>query len=103
MRVRRNVSINLAGVSSDGKERAQEGIPDAAMFESLRVWTATPAGRLVMADGQKTHVSALGNRRRADPSDPRSETAIWGRREEHPRRGPAEIVTWRLEAAHPAA
>ena len=48
------------------------------MFESLWLWSDTAAGRLMMVDGQKTLVSALVNGSDASPSDPRSETAIWG-------------------------
>jgi hypothetical protein len=48
------------------------------MFESLWVWSDTSAGRLMMVDGRKTLVSVLVNGVDADPSAPRSETAIWG-------------------------
>jgi len=74
----RGVAINLAGVSADVQDRIQDTIPNATMFESLWVWTDTPAGRLMMVDGKKTLVSALVNGAEAEPSDPRTETAIWG-------------------------
>jgi sugar-specific transcriptional regulator TrmB len=73
----RGVSIKLAGVSADVQERVQDAIPDATTFESLWAWADTPAGRLMMVDGQKTLVSALANGGDASPSGPRSETAIW--------------------------
>ena len=74
----RGVSIKLGGVSTDVQERIQDEVPGATMFESLWVWSDTSAGRLMMVDGQKTLVSALVNGADTDPSDPRSETAIWG-------------------------
>ncbi|ELY65621.1 TrmB family transcriptional regulator [Natronococcus jeotgali] len=95
---KRGVSIKLGGVSSDVQERVQEEIPGATMFESLWVWSDTPAGRLMMVDGRKTLVSALVNGESASVTDPRSETAIWGE-------GDANslvvvlkaIFTWRLD------
>jgi sugar-specific transcriptional regulator TrmB len=74
----RGVSIHLGGVSADVQERIQDEIPGATTFESLWVWSDTPAGRLLMADRERTLVSALVNGSDATPSDPRSETAIWG-------------------------
>jgi len=74
----RGVTISLGGVSADIQERIQEEIPGAELFESLWVWSDTPAGRLMMVDGTQTLVSALVNGEDATPTDPRSETAIWG-------------------------
>jgi sugar-specific transcriptional regulator TrmB len=74
----RGVSIRLGGVSADVQARIQDDIPSAQMFESLWVWSDTSAGRLMMVDSEKTLVSALANGKDAKPSDPRSETAIWG-------------------------
>lgn len=74
----RGVTIHLGGVSSDVKERIQREIPDAELFESLWVWSDTPAGRLMMVDETRTLVSVLTNGPDTDPADPRSETAIWG-------------------------
>ncbi len=71
----RGVDIKLGGVSPEVQERIQEDIPNATMFESLWVWSDTPAGRLMLVDRQKTLVSALVDHKTADP---RSETAIWG-------------------------
>lgn len=96
----RGVSIQLGGVSQDVQDRIQDEIPGATMFESLWMWSDTAAGRLMMVDRKKTLVSALVNGTDAGPSDPRSETAIWGE-------GDANslvvvlkaIFTWRLEAA----
>ena len=95
----RGVSIKLAGVSDDVQGRVQDDVPGAETFESLWVWTDTPAGRLMMVDGRKTLVSALVNG--ADPSatDPRSETAIWGEGETNSLVVVLKaIFTWRLDA-----
>ncbi|MFO7925496.1 MAG: TrmB family transcriptional regulator [Halobacteriota archaeon] len=94
----RGVSIKLGGVSKDVQECIQEEIPDATMFESLWVWSDTPAGRLMMVDGQKTLVSALVNGVDTSPSDPRFETAIWGEGETNSLGTVLKAVfTWRLE------
>lgn len=77
----RGVTVHLGGVSSDVKQRIQRDIPDAELFDSLWVWSDTPAGRLMMIDESRTLVSVLTNGRDADPADPRSETAIWGKGE----------------------
>ncbi|WP_254274473.1 TrmB family transcriptional regulator [Haloarcula marina] len=94
----RGVSIQLAGVSTDVQERIQDEIPGATMFESLWVWSDTSAGRLMMIDGRKTLVSALVNGADASPSDPRSETDIWGEGDENSLVVVLKaIFTWRLE------
>ena len=94
----RGVSIKLGGVSAEVQERIQDEIPGATMFESLWVWSDTPAGRLMMIDGQKTLVSALVNGVDEAPSDPRSETAIWGAGETNSLVAVLKaIFTWRLD------
>ncbi|QIO24463.1 TrmB family transcriptional regulator [Haloarcula sp. JP-L23] len=98
----RDISIKLGGVSADVQERIQDEIPGATMFESLWVWSDTPAGRLMMIDGQKALVSALVNGVDAGPSDPRSETAIWGEGETNSLVAVLKAVfTWRLDTADP--
>ncbi|MFW6018006.1 MAG: TrmB family transcriptional regulator [Halapricum sp.] len=77
----RGVTIKLAGVSDPVREHIEEELPDAETFESLWDWSETPAGRLLMIDREQTLVSVLVNGEEAAPSDPRSETAIWGRGE----------------------
>jgi len=74
----RGVKISLGGVSKDVRERIQNEISGVELFDSLWVWSDTPAGRLMMVDGTETLVSVLVNGEDAAPSDPRSETAIWG-------------------------
>lgn len=96
----RGVSINLAGVSTDVQDEIQDEIPGATMFESLWVWSDTSAGRLMMVDRKKTLISALVNGEDANPSDPRSETAIWGEGETNSLVVVLKaIFTWRLESA----
>ena len=98
----RGVSVKLAGVSTEVQERIQDEIPGATMFESLWVWSDTSAGRLMMVDGRKTLVSALVNGADASPSDPRSETAIWGEGDTNSLVVVLRaIFTWRLNVEDP--
>ncbi|QKY21792.1 TrmB family transcriptional regulator (plasmid) [Halolamina sp. CBA1230] len=93
----RGVTISLGGVSADVQEQIQEEIPNAELFESLWVWSDTPAGRLMMVDGTQTLVSVLVNGADAAPTDPRSETAIWGAGETNSLVVVLKaIFTWRL-------
>lgn len=94
----RGVTIKLAGISEEVQERIQTTIPNATMFESLWVWSDTPAGRLLMVDDRKTLVSALVNGEDPEPGDPRSETAIWGSGETNSLVVILKaIFTWQLE------
>jgi sugar-specific transcriptional regulator TrmB len=95
----RGVSIKLAGLSPEVQERIREEIPGADLFESLWVWSDTPAGRLLMVDGTQTLVSVLTNGRQRSPPGPRSETAIWGAGETNSLVVVLRaIFTWRLGA-----
>ncbi len=97
----RGVSIKLAGISPKVQERIQDAIPGATMFESLWVWSDTSAGRLMMVDGRKTLVSALVNGEDPSPSDPRSETAIWGEGDTNSLVVVLKaIFTWQLDTAN---
>lgn len=94
----RDVSIKLGGISADVQDRIQDTVPGATIFESRWIWSDTPAGRLLMIDGQKTLVSALVNGVNEDPSNPRSETAIWGEGETNSLVVVLKaIFTWRLD------
>lgn len=94
----RGVRINLGGVSADVQERIQDEIPGAELFDSLWVWSDTPAGRLMMVDETQTLVSVLVNGEDAAPTDPRSETAIWGEGQTNSLVVVLKaIFTWRLE------
>ncbi|WP_336037994.1 TrmB family transcriptional regulator [Halobacterium yunchengense] len=96
----RGVRISLGGVSADVQDQIQAEIPGAELFESLWVWSDTPAGRLMMVDGTQTLVSVLVNGADASPTDPRSETAIWGSGEKNSLVVVLKaIFTWRLENA----
>ncbi|MWV64303.1 TrmB family transcriptional regulator [Halorubrum sp. JWXQ-INN 858] len=98
----RDVSIRLGGISEDVQDRVEDAVPEAETFDSLWVWSDTPAGRLMMVDGRKTLVSALVNGEDASPTDPRSETAIWGEGATNSLVVVLKaIFTWRLDAAEP--
>jgi sugar-specific transcriptional regulator TrmB len=47
----RGVSITLGGVSTEVQERIRDEIPGANLFDSLWVWSDSPAGRLMMTEG----------------------------------------------------
>jgi len=97
----RGVSIYLAGVSDDVQGEIAAAIPEAKLFESLWMWSDTPAGRLMMVDGQRTLASALVNEPDDAPTDPPSETAIWGMGESNSLVVVLRaIFTWRLEREH---
>lgn len=74
----RGVSIKVAGLSDAVETDLRAEVPDAEQFESLWVWSQTPAGRLLMVDQEKTLVSALVSPESAAPAASREETAIWG-------------------------
>ncbi|ELZ46353.1 putative transcriptional regulator [Halorubrum coriense DSM 10284] len=77
----RGVSVRLGGVSATVRERIRDDVPEASTFEPLWVWSDAAAGRLLVIDGRKTLVSALVGGADASPSEPRSETAVWGQGE----------------------
>lgn len=94
----RGVSLKLGGVSEEVQEQIHNGVDDATTFESMWMWTDTPAGRLMMVDGRKILVSALVNGSDASPADPRSESAIWGTGEKNSLVVVLKaIFTWRLK------
>src|SRR6056297_3466532 len=71
----RGVSIELAGSPEPVEERILAVAPDASVFDSLWLWSDTPAGRLLMVDGTRTLVSVLTEN---GDSEDLTETAIWG-------------------------
>jgi len=98
----RDVSIQLAGISEEVQERIQDDIGGARMFDSLWVWSETPAGRLMMVDGRKMLVSVRVNGEHARPADPREETAIWGEGESNSLVVILKaIFTWQLDVWDP--
>lgn len=74
----RDVRIRLAGLSPDVRANIQREIPGAEEFESIWEWSDMPAGRLLMVDQEKTLASVLVADDDEHPSEPRTETAIWG-------------------------
>lgn len=96
----RGVTVSLGSVSPDVQDRIQNEIPGADLFDSLWVWSDTPAGRLMMVDRERTLVSVLVNGDDDTPTDPRSETAIWGAGETNSLVIVLRaIFTWRLQNA----
>lgn len=94
----RGVTIRLAGISPPVQQLIRERVTDVELFDSLWLWSDTPAGRLLMVDREQTLVSVLVNGGDAPPSDPRSETAIWGVGETNSLVVVLRaIFTWRLE------
>ena len=94
----RGVTVRIGGVSPDVQDRIQDAVPGADLFDSLWVWSDTPAGRLMMVDGTRTLVSVLVNGDDDAPADPRSETAIWGAGETNSLVVVLRaIFTWRLQ------
>lgn len=94
----RGVSVRLAGSSPAVQERIQETVPGAEVFESLWVWSDTPAGRLMMVDDERTLISVVTEgpeeRRGGSPY----ETAIWGSGEYNSLVVVLRAVfTWRLD------
>lgn len=71
-------SIRLAEMSDSATERLERTVPEAELFESLWEFSDTPAGRLLMVDGEHTLVSVLVPGDGAHPRESRDETAIWG-------------------------
>lgn len=72
----RGVDIRLGEMSGTAEDRLHEAVPEAGTFDSLWNWSDTPAGRVLMVDGERTLVSVLVPD--DDGADARDETAIWG-------------------------
>ncbi|MFC7097206.1 TrmB family transcriptional regulator [Halobaculum marinum] len=73
----RGVSIELAGSPQAVEERILQVAPEASVFDSRWLWSDTPAGRLLMADGTRTLASVV-TPEGDDSLGGRTETAIWG-------------------------
>lgn len=74
----RGVSIRLAGMSEPVTEGIRSEVPETEPFDSLWVWSDTPAGRLLMVDREKTLASVLVSDADVRSAEPLEETAIWG-------------------------
>lgn len=96
----RGVSIHLGGVSEDVQRQIQAEIPNAELFESLWVWSDTPAGRIAMIDDRATLASVLVREPSDGQSVSRGETAIWGSGRTNSLVVVLKAVfTWKLETA----
>ena len=74
----RGVSVRIAGSSATVQERIQDTVPGAELFESLWVWSDTPAGRLMMVDNERTLISVVTNGPEERGDGASYETAVWG-------------------------
>lgn len=74
----RGVSIRLAEMSDSAESDIDGEVPGAEPFDSLWVWSDTPAGRLVMVDREKTLVSVMVPEDDGSAATSKEETAIWG-------------------------
>jgi len=92
----------LAGLSESVETTIRGEISEAEVFESMWVWSETPAGRLLMVDQEKTLVSVLTSDVDRQ-SDPRDEPAIWG---SGPTNGLVVVLkamfTWQLQGTRDA-
>lgn len=79
----RGVTIRLGAMSPAVEDELEKEISDAEFFETLWVWSDTPAGRLLMADETDTLVSVLVSDPGGGPGSTGEslggieETAIW--------------------------
>jgi sugar-specific transcriptional regulator TrmB len=91
----RGVRLRLGDVSGDVGDRIRKAVPGAEPFESIWLWSDTPAGRLLLIDERTTLVSV-----RLDDGEGRQETAIWGAGDAN---GLVVVLralfTWRLRAS----
>lgn len=71
----RGVEIHIAGVSESVRERIQNAIPSATLFDTLWKWSEVGAGSLLITDGETVLVSVLVDREAWTDFD---EVAIWG-------------------------
>ncbi|WP_114578766.1 TrmB family transcriptional regulator [Saliphagus sp. LR7] len=80
----RGVTIRLGAMSPEVEDELEVEIPNVEFFETLWVWSDSPAGRLLMADETNTLVSVLvpesddGMDIPTESSVDGEETAIWG-------------------------
>lgn len=74
----RGVSIRFAEMSDSTEREFADRLPEAEYFDSIWDWADTPAGRLLLVDGETTLVSVLVDGDGDYPPEPRDETAIWG-------------------------
>jgi sugar-specific transcriptional regulator TrmB len=91
----RGVDIYIAGVSESVRDRIQQAVPSAELFETLWAWGDTPAGSLLVTDESTALVSVRVDGAGPDGVD---ETAIWGSGEYNSLVVVLRsIFTWRLD------
>lgn len=74
----RGVSLKITGGSSARQEHIRTQLPQATVAESAWAWSETPAGRLMIVDGQKALVSVVATGANGSADGSQAETAIWG-------------------------
>jgi len=74
----RSVDIRVAGLSDAVEDVLRERVPGVDPFDSIWVWSDTPAGRLILVDDSQTLASVRVENGDRPESARRDETAIWG-------------------------
>ena len=69
------LDIYIGGISDDVRDRIQDAVPSATLFETLWEWTDTPAGTLLITDKQTALVSVRVEEVGTEDTE---EVAIWG-------------------------
>ena len=71
----RGLNIYIGGISDDVRDRIQDAVPSATLFETLWKWADTPAGTLLITDKQTALVSVRIEEVETEDTE---EVAIWG-------------------------
>ena len=71
----RGLDIYIGGISDDVRDRIQDAVPSATLFETLWEWADTPAGTLLITDKQTALVSVRVEEVETEDTE---EVAIWG-------------------------
>ncbi|PSP87177.1 TrmB family transcriptional regulator, partial [Halobacteriales archaeon QS_4_66_20] len=71
----RGLDIYIGGISDDVRDRIQDAVPSATLFETLWEWTDTPAGTLLITDKQTALLSVRVEEVETEDTE---EVAIWG-------------------------
>ena len=71
----RGLDIYIGGISDDVRDRIQDAVPSATLFETLWEWADTPAGTLLITDKQTALVSVRIEEVKTEDTE---EVAIWG-------------------------
>jgi hypothetical protein len=71
----RGLDTYIGGISDDVRDRIQDAVPSATLFETLWEWADTPAGTLLITDKQTALVSVRVEEVETEDTE---EVAIWG-------------------------